>query len=148
MILTILGLSACSSGPSGSGSYTQCVPYARELSGIQIRGNAHEWWNKAPQSGYLRGQRPWPGAVLVLSQTAKLRHGHVAVVRQVVEPRTIVVTHANWGKDAFGRGLIYDAMTVIDVSARNDWTNVRFQTAGSRNFGAVYPAKGFIYQKT
>lgn len=139
-------LSGCSgSGPTAA--YEQCVPYARNLSGIQIYGNAHEWWHKSARQGYPRGSRPWRGAVLVLAKNRRLRYGHIAVVNQVFDSRTITVSHANWGKDYLGRGLIYENMRVIDVSKLNDWTRVRFQSGTSNAFGSVYPAKGFIYPK-
>ena len=28
-------------------AYLQCVPYARDVSGIQIYGDAHTWWDQA-----------------------------------------------------------------------------------------------------
>ena len=139
-------LSGCSSSTKSAG-YGQCVPYARELSGIQIYGNAHQWWYKAGKQNYPRGWRPIPGAVLVLSQTRRLRYGHLAVVKEVLGPRDITVAHANWGKDYLGRGLIYTNMHVKDVSNTNNWTKLRFQSGESAAFGAVYSAKGFIYRK-
>lgn len=122
----------------------QCVPYAREKSGIQIRGDAHHWWdNAAPR--YQRGQTPRPGAVLVLSSTAKMTSGHVAVVTEVLTPRQINVTHSNWGNDRYSRRVVYDSMRVEDVSARNDWTSVRFWNPDKNVFGFPYAARGFIY---
>ena len=68
--------------------------------------------------------------------------GHVAVVSEVVSPREIKVDHANWK-----RNKISLAMTVKDVSPRNDWSDVRLESqAGS--FGSVYPINGFIYPNT
>src|SRR3990172_347826 len=57
----------------------QCVPYARQASGIDIRGDAWTWWRSA-KGIYRQGQRPAVGAVLVLKRTARLRGGHLAVV--------------------------------------------------------------------
>lgn len=122
----------------------QCVPYAREKSGVQIRGDAHQWWDRAtPQ--YARGQAPCPGAVLVLSRTPKMTSGHVAVVTEVLGPRQINVTHSNWGNDRYSRRVIYDFMRVEDVSRNNDWTSVRFWNPDKNVFGFPYAAHGFIY---
>jgi len=132
--------------PPASSSYSErsanglsCVPYARERAGIALRGDAYTWWNSAAGI-YQRGGKPMPGAVLVLSQTARLQSGHVAVVSQVVDARQILVDHANWIPDE-----ITENMPVIDVSPANDWTALRFWNAPTRRFGAVYPAAGFIY---
>ena len=38
----------------------QCVPHAREVSGIPIRGNAHTWWGQA-EGKYVRNDMPQPG---------------------------------------------------------------------------------------
>ena len=43
--------------------YLQCVPYAREVSGIRIYGDAHTWWDQAA-GHYARGVRPRVGAVM------------------------------------------------------------------------------------
>lgn len=40
-----------------SSSYLQCVPFARELSGIQIYGDAHTWWRQV-RFAYERGNVP------------------------------------------------------------------------------------------
>jgi len=118
-----------------------CVPYARERTGLALRGDAYTWWNGAA-GVYPRGDKPTPGAVLVLRQTPRLQSGHVAVVTQVVDPRQILVDHANWIPDE-----ITENMPVIDVSPANDWTQLRFWNAPSRTFGAIYPATGFIYAR-
>lgn len=122
----------------------QCVPFAREVSGIQIRGDAHQWWDRAAPR-YERGQSPRPGAVLVLNRTAKMTSGHVAVVTEVLGPRQINVTHSNWGNDRTSRRMIYDSMRVEDISAHNDWTRVRFWNPEHNVFGFPYVARGFIY---
>lgn len=122
----------------------QCVPYAREVSGIPIRGNAHTWWHQA-QGRYETGAQPRVGAVLVLSKTSRLRYGHVAVVKRVIDNRTIEVAHANWGGDRYTRSYVYKNMPVKDVSKNNDWSRLRFWHYPSESFGSVYPASGFIY---
>ena len=47
----------------GSGGVLQCVPYARQVSGIHIYGDAHSWWGKA-NGKYARGSMPRVGAVM------------------------------------------------------------------------------------
>jgi hypothetical protein len=76
----------------------ECVPYARQVSGIQLYGDAWTWWDGAAAGRYQRGETPQPGAVLVLRKTPSLFHGHVAVVTNLIGPREILVTHANWGQ--------------------------------------------------
>jgi len=131
-----------------SGHYSleteQCVPYAREVSGIQLSGDAYSWWDKA-QGRYQRGHVPTRGAVLVLRKTSHLRSGHVAVVKNVLGSRIITVTHSNWANNWGDRHIIYDFMRAEDVSAANDWTRVRFWNDDKNVFGAPYPAYGFIY---
>jgi len=123
-----------------------CVPFARELSGIRISGDAHTWWGQAARLGYRRGQAPRPGAVLVFARTRRLASGHLSVVTHRLAPREILVTHANWGDSAASRGRIDQDVRVIDVSPGNDWTAVRVWHAPSRRIGiTVYRTDGFIY---
>lgn len=148
IVLFLFLLSACSgkgilpdfhlSGPM------QCVPFAREASGIEIYGNAHTWWDKAAGK-YARGHKPKAGAVMVLSRTKKMRHGHVATVVRVVNARLIEVTHTNWGDSRSTRRKVYQAMPVMDISAKNDWSRVRLFNDEINDFGLPYPARGFIY---
>jgi len=148
--LFAVALASCSdtrgSGTAGLGSPSalagSCVLYARAVSGIALQGDAYAWWDAAAGS-YLRGQMPEAGAILVLSRTDRLKLGHLAVVRQVIDPRDILVDHANWVP-----GRIITGMQVRDVSAANDWTALRFFNADTGAFGAIYPADGFIYQPT
>ena len=129
-----------------AGGYAQCVPYARDVSGIQLYGDAWTWWAKA-DGRYARGEAPKPGSVLTLKKTNRLTAGHVAVVAAIVEPRRILVDHVNWGDNRDLRSKIHQRQPVIDVSPNNDWSEVRFMnTLGS--FGAVYPAHGFIYAES
>lgn len=122
----------------------QCVPYARDISGIPIRGDAHTWWRQA-QGRYTTSSVPKVGAVVVLSKTSRLKYGHVAVVKRIIDSRTIEVAHSNWGGDHKTRAVIYKAMPVKDVSANNDWSRLRFWHYPSGTFGSVYPTSGFIY---
>ena len=80
-------------------------------------------------------------SVLVLRRTNQLPGGHVAIVRSVVSAREIRVDHANWD-DRKTRGRIYENMSAIDVSPRNDWTALRFWNGAS--YGKTYAAYGFI----
>jgi len=116
-----------------------CVPYARLASGINLRGDAYTWWDGAA-GVYQRGIAPTAGAVLVLAQTNRLRSGHVAVVRQVISSREILVDHANWVP-----GQVINGQHVYDVSPNNDWTMPRFYNLEAGVYGRVYPAYGFIY---
>lgn len=121
----------------------QCVPYARELSKIALRGNAWTWWKKA-EGRYERGSVPQPGAVLVLSKTRRLRYGHLAVVAEVRNSREIIVHQANW----LNRGRIHRYTPVRDISENNDWSLVRVWYTPGRQMGSGhYPAYGFIYPK-
>jgi hypothetical protein len=119
----------------------QCVPFARDASGVEIRGNANRWW-KLAAGKYTRGRTPREGAVLVMRGYKTARRGHVAVVRQILDDRTIVVDHANWGND----GRIYLSAPVRDESPKNDWSQVRvWYTPGDQWGRRIYRAKGFIY---
>ena len=126
-------------------THTQCVPYAREASGIPIRGNAHTWWTQAQGKYECSKSNPKMGAVLVLSKTKRNKYGHVAVVSGLVDSRTIEVEHTNWGGTLKQRKIIYKRMPAIDVSANNDWSKIRFWNYPSSSFGRIYPASGFIY---
>lgn len=117
----------------------QCVPYARQASGISIRGDAWTWWHQA-KGRYPRGQHPRAGAVLVLN-TGHQR-GHIAYVKQVRGPREIVVDHANW----LNRGRIHRNTPVRDVSRNGDWSKVRvWYVPGNHLGGSAYEVVGFIY---
>ena len=52
---------ACVAAPAIA--HTQCAPYAREISGIDLYGAAGGWWDQAA-GHYARGHAPEPGAVL------------------------------------------------------------------------------------
>jgi surface antigen len=121
----------------------QCVPYAREKSGIPIRGDAWTWWGKA-DGKYQRSGRPAVGAVLVVGKTRKNKYGHLAVVTRIVSDREIIVNHANW----LNKGRIHLDTPVRDVSSRNDWSQVKFwYTPGNVLGKSAYPVSGFIYPK-
>ena len=60
------------------GTGLECVPYARQMSGIQIYGNAWTWWEQASER-YEEGSRPQVGAVLVFRPHGVMKLGHVVV---------------------------------------------------------------------
>ena len=122
-------------------SRLQCVPYAREVSHIELSGNAFLWWAEAA-GRYQRGNVPAVGAVLNFRSTGRMPLGHVAVVTAIMNPRMILVTQANWVP-----GTITNDVTVEDVSPDNDWTAVRVEYGNSTGMGAAYPTYGFIYNR-
>jgi surface antigen len=118
----------------------QCVPYAREHSQIKIMGDANVWWDKAAGK-YERGANPAAGAVMVLFHYSASNTGHVAVVRRLVSAREIRVDHANWLND----GSIYVNDPVVDVSAANDWSQVKVWNIKTGGWGTkIFPVQGFI----
>ena len=123
-----------------------CVPYARAESGIQLSGDAWEWWDAAA-GRYDRGQAPRNGAVLVLRRTSRLNDGHLSVVSRVVSAREIRVDHANWANGS-AKGRVTLDQPVVDVSPRNDWSMVRVWYPPVNGLGTTsYPAAGFIYNR-
>ncbi|SFN27783.1 CHAP domain-containing protein [Thioclava dalianensis] len=114
-----------------------CVPFARNISGIDIRGNARTWWTKA-NGVYQRSHTPKVGAVMAFSSSSKIPLGHVAVVSSVESPRQISIDHANWKRNQVSLD-----MTVVDVSKKNDWSAVRVMSHPN-TLGSVYPVSGFI----
>jgi len=122
-------------------AHLQCVPYAREESGIQIYGDANTWWRQAA-GRYPRSNSPAPGSVLVMRGYSDPGRGHVAVVTQVVSTRVILVDQANW----LNRGEISTNVPVVDVSPNNDWSEVRVWYIPNSQWGArIYQARGFIH---
>ncbi|KQT32859.1 hypothetical protein ASG29_07700 [Sphingomonas sp. Leaf412] len=119
----------------------QCAPFAREVSGIEIRGNANTWWGQA-EGRYERGQAPMVGAVMAFKAIRKMPVGHVAMVSRIVNEREVLLTHANWSRP----GGIERDVRAVDVSPAGDWSEVRVWYAGNGDLGTtVYPLAGFIY---
>ncbi len=134
---------------AGSGahaeSYWQCATFARMFSGIQLFGDAWTWWNQATGK-YTTGAAPQAGSVLVFKRTGGMHDGHVAVVSRVITDRIIQVTHANWSIIAGHRGKVEKDVTVVDVSSKGDWSQVKVWYDPIRDLGnTVYPTYGFIY---
>ena len=90
----------------------QCVPYARIVSGVDIHGDALNWWDQA-DGRFQRGHKPKKGAVLAFRAFGPMALGHVAVVSRVLDDRRILIRHANWSAP----GAIEEDVLAIDVSA-------------------------------
>jgi surface antigen len=126
---------------SANARFWQCAPYAREVSGVNIHGNAWTWWSQAA-GRYQRGNAPKAGSVMSFQRTARMPLGHVAMVAQVVSDREVLLTHANWSRP----GGIERNVRAVDVSAAGDWSEVKVWFAPSGGLGtSVYPVNGFIY---
>lgn len=129
----------------------QCVPYARIVSGVDIHGDALNWWDQA-DGRFQRGHRPKKGAVLAFRAFGPMALGHVAVVSRVLDDRRILIRHANWSAP----GAIEEDVLAIDVSALGDWSQVRVWHSptgqmGARTnptFGFIYPAKARLHDFT
>ena len=137
-------VSACggrSGGFSPADGYAdmECVPYARDVSGIQLFGEAASWWEQA-EGRYARSAEPVAGGVLVFRRSQRLPAGHVAVVSALISNREIRVTQANWVHHHVTAG-----DKVIDVSPDNDWTAVRVWWPPAGAMGSTqYPTYGFV----
>jgi surface antigen len=125
--------------------YLQCVPYAREMSGIQIYGDAHSWWDQA-DGRYQRGRQPQVGAVMAFQPYQNMKLGHVAAVSKVIDSRTVLISHSNWSPINGRRGQIERNVRAIDVSPNNDWSMVRVWYDPLQAVGkTAWPVHGFIY---
>src|SRR5262249_31659497 len=96
-----------------------CVQYARLRSGLEIFGDAKQWWGRA-KNLYSEFAQPAVDAVMVFSGSRRIRKGHVAVVAEIVSPREIA------GDSANGRtgGETDRNMPIVGVSAKNAWSRV------------------------
>lgn len=138
------GASAASSG-SELPPYLQCVPYARQVSGIDIYGDAHTWWDQA-EGRFARGHTPREGAVMAFVPTGNMQLGHVAAVARVIDSRTVLLDHANWSPINGRRGQIERNVKAVDVSPNNDWSQVRVWYHPLQALGTTpWPVHGFIY---
>ena len=132
-------------GTSQNAPYLQCVPYARQVTGIQLFGDAHTWWDQAA-GHYRRGREPRVGAVMSFHPYGSMVLGHVAAVSRVIDARTVLLRHANWSPINGRRGQIEDGVRAIDVSPDNDWSEVRVWFAPLQALGITrWPINGFIY---
>ncbi len=124
----------------------QCVAFAKVETGMQIPGNAVDWWDNAAGS-YQRGHRPELGSVLNFRANPRMHLGHVAVVTNVVDSRQIDIDQANWPGPGIRRGGVARDIRVVDVSGANDWSAVRVELGHTSDFGSIYPTYGFIYDR-
>jgi surface antigen len=122
-----------------------CVPYARQVSGITVAGNAWQWWENAAGQ-YARGDRPEAGSVLNFRANHRMPMGHVAVVSRVINAREVIVDQANWPTASMRGGVSHD-VAIVDVSEANNWSAVRVELDHGGDFGSVYPTYGFIYNR-
>ncbi len=126
-------------------SHVECVPIARQQSGISIYGDARTWWGQA-EGRYARGNVPRKGAVLAFKPYGPMTLGHVAAVSKVIDDRNILVTHANWSMIDGRRGQIERNVRIVDVSEQGDWSRVRVWYAPLADLGTTHwPVHGFIY---
>lgn len=138
--------------PAGGGSgeelpYLQCVPYARQVTGVRIYGDAHTWWGQA-EGRYARGASPRVGAVMAFRPHGNMRLGHVAAVSRIVDSRTVLLRHSNWSLINGRRGQIEDNVRAVDVSSGNDWSEVRVWYDPIQGMGTTHwPVHGFIYNR-
>lgn len=116
-----------------------CVEFTRALSGLNLFGDAKFWWSRA-KNIYARLTQPAEEAVMVFSASKRLSKGHVAVVSHIISSREIRVEQANWQN----HGEIDHQTPIIDVSKKNDWSQVRVWDVGSKSYGRVYAVSGFI----
>jgi surface antigen len=132
--------------PSAFAGFLNCVQYVRQVSSVELSGNAWMWWNNA-KGHYNVGHRPARNSVLVFQRTKAMPSGHVAVVRDVVDRRTILIEHANWAPRNGMKGRV-STEVVEDISVNNDWTSVRVMHRPSRSFGKPYATNGFIHPRS
>ena len=136
----VLSCALMTAAPAAA-QFWQCAPFAREVSGIQLRGNANTWWGQA-MGRYERGRTPKAGAVLAFDATRRMRVGHVAMVSKVVSEREVLLTHANWSRP----GRVETDVRAVDVSAAGDWSQVKVWYGPQGGLGtSSYPTRGFIY---
>ncbi|MBH1992058.1 MAG: CHAP domain-containing protein [Sphingomonadaceae bacterium] len=134
-------LSGLVAAPAWASAVLQCVPYARIVSGVALRGDALTWWEQA-ENRYKRGNRPEKGAVLAFRPNGPMVLGHVAVVSRVLDDRRVLIRHANWSVP----GAIEEDVLTIDVSPDGDWSQVRVWNSPTNQMGArMNPTYGFIY---
>ena len=143
--VALLGLTGCASMDLPASGATignvplECAPFARVMSGVELRGAAADWWPQA-EGRYRRTQTPAVGSVLVFRRSTRLPDGHVAVVSRVLSDRRILATHANWVRHQVSKDV-----PVIDVSHGNDWTSVRVWWPPTDQMGVTeYATFGFI----
>lgn len=143
--LLLASMTIAAAPAQAQSQYWQCAPFARMLSGLQLFGRAADWWAQAAGK-YQRGDLPKIGAVLSFKSFRSMPAGHVATVSEIVDARTVRLTHANWSIINGRRGQVERNVTAVDVSDKGDWSKVRVWWAPTGSLGTTaYPANGFIY---
>jgi surface antigen len=123
-----------------SGPHEECVPYARQRSGVSVYGDAWTWWDQS-EGKYAHNSEPMLGSVLVLTGYAGPHRAHLAFVSSMISAREIRVDHANWLND----GAVFTDDPVVDVSPDNDWSEVRVFNPRAGSWGTkTYVVQGFI----
>lgn len=123
----------------------QCVSYVQRVSSVHVSGNAGDWWDNAA-GVYPRDNQPAPGSVMVFEPTHRMPSGHVALVRRIIDDRSVLVDHANWASDRKHKGRVALAQLVVDTSPDNDWSRVRVSYPWTGGLGVTdYPLAGFIH---
>jgi len=121
-----------------------CVQFVHQVSSLKLSGDAWKWWSAA-LGHYDRGHAPESKAILVFDHTARMVHGHVAIVAKQIARRMIEIDHANWSIGRYGRGQIARNVRVQDVSDKNDWSMVEVWNELDNCWGRPYKTLGFIY---
>jgi surface antigen len=124
-----------------AGHVIQCVAFAKADSGIELPGNAVNWWSNAA-GRYARGNAPEVGSVLNFRANSRMRLGHVAVVAEVLNSRMVRIDQSHWNRNGVSRDV-----NVVDVSPDNDWSAVRVALSRGDTYGSIYPTYGFIYPR-
>jgi CHAP domain len=124
-----------------AGHVIQCVAFAKTASDVALRGNAANWWYNAA-GVYARGAAPEAGSVLNFRATRRMPLGHVAVVTNVIDSRTVTIDQSHWAQRGISRNV-----SVVDVSPNNDWSAVRVALGRQGAYGSIYPTYGFIYPR-
>lgn len=158
VLLPLLLLGACAGSPTPhTGPYLayshrypglSCAPFARAEVGLALDGDAADWWGEAARR-YPRSDSPRLGSVLVFRRSSRLPYGHVSVVSRLLDSRRILVIQANWVP-----GELDEDQLVVDVSPRNDWTEVRvwypptgrMGTHAYRTYGFIVGPAGFTHE--
>jgi len=145
MIATLAAVMLCGTPTLARAELLNCVQFVKRISPVALHGDAYEWWDAA-DGHYGRGKQPLAGSVMVFAKSHQLPHGHVAVVQEQLDSRTLLIDHANWSRFAGHRGKVERAVRVIDVSSQNDWSTVRVWYHSLADVGqTVYALRGFVY---
>ena len=124
----LVALCALATTVPAQARFWQCAPYAREISGIQIFGNANTWWSQAAGK-YERGNTPKVGSVLAFASFGRMPLGH-AQGRGLA--RAVRAEHA---VDRAGRHCEVDAVDhpsppeILDEAVGGDGQRLRHATS-------------------